>query len=178
MSDSRSSGPPPPRFSLRARLTGLAVLFLAGLALGIYLEYGIVMSQLDPRCPHVWRRVPALSGRGDPGQGIVPPHVVEHPLDYNWGELLIGMHGDAVLEVFVQPDGTVGQARLVRSSGYCPLDASALAGVVRWRYQPATRQGIPFGTWWLTSVAFRMNPPMPPAPPPPGQQTLNAPLHR
>ncbi|MEI9992151.1 MAG: energy transducer TonB [Rhizomicrobium sp.] len=166
----------PPRFSLRARLIGAAALMLSGIAIGVYLEYGIVMGQLAAPCPPVWPRVPPVLG--DARQGIVAPHVVDHPLDYSWGEQLVGMHGDVLVEVFVEPDGGVGAARLIHSSGYCPLDASALAGIARWRYSPAARHGVPFGAWWITNVAFRLGAPRASPPASAGQQTMNSPLHR
>ena len=157
MSDtSPSDRPPPPRFSLRARLVGAAALFLFGLTLGIYLEYDLVVGQLAVRCPPISPRIAALAAADYAKQAMVAPHVLDHPIEYSWGEQLVGMQGNVTLEIFVQPDGSVGEARLLHSSGFCPLDATALASVARWHYHPAARGGVPFGSWWMTAVAFRM----------------------
>ncbi|HXC57254.1 MAG TPA: energy transducer TonB [Rhizomicrobium sp.] len=142
-------------FWSRVRIAG--VLLLVGAAAGVELEYAVV-DRLFHTCPPV---LPRPVGRFD-WTGKTPPHVVDHPMDYPWAGLFADLQSTVQLAVRVEPDGHVSQVRLMRSSGFCPLDAAALDGVWSWHYQPATRDGVPFATWWFTSVMFRLKGDSPP----------------
>ncbi|MEO8019265.1 MAG: TonB family protein [Pseudomonadota bacterium] len=69
-----------------------------------------------------------------------------------------GKTGSADVEVYVLPTGRVGDARIVRSSGFESLDQSTLAEAKRkWRLLPATRDGVPIAQWHRLRVVFKLN---------------------
>lgn len=51
--------------------------------------------------------------------------------------------GQVVHSVLIGVDGLPVSARLVKSSGYDRLDQAALNAVMRWRYTPGKRHGVP-----------------------------------
>jgi periplasmic protein TonB len=69
-----------------------------------------------------------------------------------------GNQGTIDLEVYVQPNGRVADARVVRSTGFEELDRAALAEAKRnWRLLPAKRDGVPIAQWHRLRVTFKLN---------------------
>lgn len=68
----------------------------------------------------------------------------------------LGEQGEVLLDVYILPDGAVGEIKLKASSGYARLDAAASEAVRRWRYVPASRGGEPIAYWYVQPVAFRL----------------------
>ncbi len=69
----------------------------------------------------------------------------------------LGKEGVVVLEVLVATDGHAAEVRVVRSSGYAPLDESALTTVrERWRFVPARRGGEPIESRVTVPIRFRL----------------------
>lgn len=64
--------------------------------------------------------------------------------------------GTVRLRARVTAGGTVEGVALERSSGHAVLDNSALDGVQRWRFIPATRGGVPVACEVSIPVAFRL----------------------
>lgn len=64
--------------------------------------------------------------------------------------------GTVVLEVFIQADGSVGELRVKRSSGFTRLDEAALAAVRRWKYLPARRGSEALALWHSQSLVFSL----------------------
>ena len=60
--------------------------------------------------------------------------------------------GRVQLDVYILPDGTVGQIKLHTSSGYSRLDNSALDAVRRWHYIPAKRGDVPIPYWYVQPI--------------------------
>ncbi len=58
--------------------------------------------------------------------------------------------------IAVAEDGRVTSATVAQSSGYTALDEAALAAVRRWRFRPATRDGVPISGTVRTAVHFRL----------------------
>ena len=51
----------------------------------------------------------------------------------------------------------MGEARIVRSTGFERLDRSALEEARRsWRLIPATRDGVPIAQWYKVRVTFKL----------------------
>jgi protein TonB len=77
---------------------------------------------------------------------------------YPPSEIRAGHTGTADIEVYVLPNGRVGDARIVKTTGYDALDRSALEEAKRkWRLVPATRDGVPFAQWHRLRVVFKLN---------------------
>ena len=72
-----------------------------------------------------------------------PRHPLTQP-PYPPGSIRDNEQGNADVEVYVLPNGRVGEARIVRSTGFERLDRAALEEARRyWRFTPATRDGTP-----------------------------------
>jgi len=101
------------------------------------------------------------------GSAVVQPLIVgvqvdsRHPLSqppYPPAEIRAGNTGTADIEIYVLPNGRVGDARIVKSTGFPALDQSALDEAKRkWRLTPATRDGVPFAQWHRLRVTFKLN---------------------
>lgn len=69
----------------------------------------------------------------------------------------LGKEGVVVLEVLVAPDGHAADVRVLRSSGFAPLDESAMTTVRdRWRFIPARRGGEAVETRVTVPIRFRL----------------------
>lgn len=66
------------------------------------------------------------------------PKPVYPPLSKRMGE-----QGQVVCSVLIGTDGLPVSARLVKSSGFDRLDEATLHAVMRWRYTPGKRNGVP-----------------------------------
>ncbi len=66
------------------------------------------------------------------------PRPVYPPLSKRMGE-----QGQVVYSVLIGTDGLPVSARLVKSSGFDRLDDASLSAVMRWRYTPGKRNGVP-----------------------------------
>lgn len=55
----------------------------------------------------------------------------------------LGEQGQVVHSVLIGADGLPVSAHLIRSSGYDRLDQAAYTAVMRWRYVPGKRNGVP-----------------------------------
>lgn len=64
-----------------------------------------------------------------------------------------GIEGQTVVEALVNTDGTVGEARVLKSSGNQSLDASAIEAAMRARFTPAKQRDKPVRVW--VSIPFR-----------------------
>lgn len=64
--------------------------------------------------------------------------------------------GTVRLRATITAAGEVESVTLERSSGHAVLDRSALDGVQRWRFIPATRAGVPVACEVSIPVAFRL----------------------
>jgi protein TonB len=83
-----------------------------------------------------------------------------HPLSqprYPAWDTSEGNQGNVDVELYVLPNGRVGDARIVRSSGFERLDQSTIDEAKRnWRLLPATRDGVPFAQWYKVRVTFKL----------------------
>lgn len=88
--------------------------------------------------------------RGDPRHPLTQP---PYPASY----IRQGIEGNVDVEILVQPNGRIGDARIVRSSGYDLFDRAALDEARRsWRMLPATRNGEPYAQWYRLRVVFKL----------------------
>jgi protein TonB len=66
----------------------------------------------------------------------------------------LGEQGRVVLRVRIETDGTASQAEIQRSSGFERLDQTALKTVLRWRFVPGKRNGVPEAMWFNIPIHF------------------------
>lgn len=65
-----------------------------------------------------------------------------------------GWQGIVEYEVKVLSSGAVGELVLKTSSGYKNLDDAARRAIAKWRFNPATRSGVPVESWVVVPVSF------------------------
>ena len=105
-------------------------------------------------------------GEGESGSGEVVPAIVNvradprHPFSqppYPPTDRREGNQGSVDVEIYVLANGRVGDARIVKSSGFERLDQVTLEEARRsWRMLPATRDGEPFAQWHRLRVVFKL----------------------
>jgi protein TonB len=107
---------------------------------------------------------------GDPhagaGTALPQPQILgaridgRHPLSqppYPPSRIRFNDEGAVDLEIYVMPDGRVGDARILKSSGFEDFDRSALQEARRnWHMLPATRDGQPVAQWYALRVVFKL----------------------
>jgi len=111
-------------------------------------------------------QVEAVETRPQPlPEATLQPVVVAPQVDLKRGfteptyppqDVRLGNEGTVTLSVYVLPDGTVGDVRLLITSGFPRLDASALAEARHWRFRPGTENGTPVAMWKPLPVTFRL----------------------
>ena len=66
----------------------------------------------------------------------------------------MGEQGKVVLRVLIDAQGVPQQVELKQSSGYERLDQQALETVLRWRFVPGKRNGVPEAMWNVVPIQF------------------------
>lgn len=104
---------------------------------------------------------PVISDEDRLGSTITPPrsdavHLNNPQPTYPRVSRQMREQGTVWLEVLIRPDGTVGDARLKKSSGYKRLDETALNAVKHWRYVPAKRGGQAIEYWYEQPIEFKL----------------------
>jgi protein TonB len=69
----------------------------------------------------------------------------------------LGEQGRVELDVYILADGSVGEIKLKRSSGYSRLDQAAADAVRQWRYQPARRGSEAIAFWYVQPLTFSID---------------------
>jgi periplasmic protein TonB len=69
----------------------------------------------------------------------------------------MGEQGRVQLDVYILADGSVGEIKLKRSSGFPRLDQAALEAVRHWRYQPARRGNEAIAFWYVQPLIFSLD---------------------
>ena len=64
--------------------------------------------------------------------------------------------GTVRLNVLIGPDGLAQKAEIRQSSGFERLDKAALETVMKWRYLPGKRDGVPEAMWFVIPLVFAL----------------------
>ena len=93
-----------------------------------------------------------------PGNGVQTPRLIrEVKPQYTAQAMRAKIQGEVLLECVVQPDGTVGNIRVVRSlDSAFGLDQEAIKAARQWRFAPGTRQGQPVPVLVTIAIAFTL----------------------
>lgn len=70
--------------------------------------------------------------------------------------LRLAIEGIVRVRVLVGENGRPQEVTLHQSSGEAALDESAMKAVMRWRFEPATRNGTPVRAWAVVPVEFKL----------------------
>ena len=66
----------------------------------------------------------------------------------------LGEQGKVTVRAFIEVNGTASKAEIRTSSGYERLDQTALQTVLKWRYIPGKRAGVPEAMWFNIPINF------------------------
>ena len=64
--------------------------------------------------------------------------------------------GTSTIRVLIGADGLPQQAEIGKSSGFDRLDRAALATVLRWRFVPGKRNGVPEAMWFSVPIVWKL----------------------
>ena len=64
--------------------------------------------------------------------------------------------GTSTIRVLIGADGLPQRAEIGKSSGFDRLDRAALATVMRWRYVPGKRNGMPEAMWFSVPIVWKL----------------------
>lgn len=97
----------------------------------------------------------------EPAAPVIPPrsdaaHLSNPAPVYPAVSRRLREQGRVLFDVYILPDGTVGEIKLKRSSGFARLDDAALEAVRQWRYVPAKRGDQPIPFWYVQPIDFTM----------------------
>ncbi|MBC7501242.1 MAG: energy transducer TonB [Herminiimonas sp.] len=68
----------------------------------------------------------------------------------------MGDEGKVMLRVFVTPEGTAGEVRVLTSSGSPMFDDAAMAAVRQWRFVPARQGDNAVAAWVQVPIVFKL----------------------
>jgi len=94
------------------------------------------------------------------GPGVTPPKAANSHAatadDFPLLSKILNEQGETVLEFIIKEDGSVGSAKVYKSSGSLRLDDAAVSmAVQRWRYAPAlSADGKPLACRWRAEVKW------------------------
>ena len=93
-----------------------------------------------------------------PGNGVLTPRLLhEVKPQYTAQAMRAKIQGEVLLECVIQPDGTVGAIRVLRSlDSAFGLDQEAIKAARQWRFAPGTRQGQPVPVLVTIQIAFTL----------------------
>jgi protein TonB len=101
---------------------------------------------IAPKAPAVAKTAPGVDPRRPPTKP-----------DYPASSRRAGEEGTVVLDLYILPNGRVGEARVQKSSGFPRLDDAAVREAKRsWRFKPGTEDGKPVAMWHATKVTFNL----------------------
>ena len=66
----------------------------------------------------------------------------------------LGEQGRTIVRVQIGADGSAQRAEIRSSSGFARLDQAALQTVMKWRYVPGKRGGVPEAMWFNVPINF------------------------
>lgn len=66
----------------------------------------------------------------------------------------LGEQGRVMVRVHISADGIATRAEVQKSSGFPRLDDTAVQTVLRWRYVPGKRAGVPEAMWYSVPINF------------------------
>jgi protein TonB len=110
-----------------------------------------VQQPVEPRPAESAAPAPVVPPRADAGQ-LSNPAPAYPSLSRRLRE-----EGTVLLEILIKANGTVGEIKLKRTSGFKRLDDAAMKAVAHWRFQPATQAGKAIDFWYEQPIEFDLH---------------------
>jgi len=92
-----------------------------------------------------------VAPRNDPRRPATIPESAYPPQSKRLNE-----EGDAIVTLLIREDGTVGEVKLEKSTGFARLDEATVEQVKKWRFLPGTRDGKPASMWISRKVTWKL----------------------
>lgn len=96
-------------------------------------------------------RVLSSAGMDYPGEAF---QLTVRRQDLTSGLALVGAEGIVALRALVLANGTVRDVEIVSSSGEAVLDRTAAEALLRWRFAPAARDGVPIDAYVTLRIRY------------------------
>jgi protein TonB len=77
--------------------------------------------------------------------------------DYPKASLMNEEQGTTSMSFLVNPDGSVADSKLEKSSGFKNLDKAALKGLAACKFKPGSKDGAPAQTWTRVDYAWKLD---------------------
>lgn len=110
-----------------------------------------VQQPVEPRPAEPAQPAPVVPPRADAGQ-LSNPAPAYPSLSRRLRE-----EGTVLLEILIKANGSVGEIKLKRTSGFKRLDDAAMRAVAHWRFQPATQAGKAIDFWYEQPIEFDLH---------------------
>jgi protein TonB len=78
-------------------------------------------------------------------------------VDYPKASLMNEEQGTTSMSFLVNPDGSVADSKLEKSSGFKNLDKAALKGLAACKFKPGSKDGAPAQTWTRVDYAWKLD---------------------
>ena len=77
--------------------------------------------------------------------------------EYPKASLMNEEQGTVSMSFLVNPDGTVAESKLEKSSGFKNLDKAAMKSISACKFKPGTKDGAPAQTWTKVDYAWKLD---------------------
>jgi protein TonB len=78
-------------------------------------------------------------------------------VDYPKASLMNEEQGTTSMSFLVNPDGSVADSKVEKSSGFKGLDKAAIKGLSACKFKPGTKDGAPAQTWTKVDYAWKLD---------------------
>ena len=78
-------------------------------------------------------------------------------VDYPKASLMNEEQGTVSMSFLVNPDGSVADSKLEKTSGFKNLDKAALKAIAACKFKPGTKDGAPAQTWTKVDYAWKLD---------------------
>jgi protein TonB len=78
-------------------------------------------------------------------------------VEYPKASLMNEEQGVTSLSFLINPDGSVADSKVEKSSGFKGLDKAALKGLAACKFKPGTKDGAPAQTWTKVDYAWKLD---------------------
>jgi protein TonB len=77
--------------------------------------------------------------------------------EYPKASLMNEEQGTVTMSFLVNPDGSVAESKLDKTSGFKNLDKAALKSISACKFKPGTKDGAPAQTWAKVDYAWKLD---------------------
>lgn len=110
-----------------------------------------INSRSAPKIQHT-QNSPAM-----PPAVIYPPSVIcKIEPGYPFPSIMQNQQGTALLKAYIRENGSIGEVRIIQSSGFIDLDRAAADAMAGWKFMPAVKSGENIAAWIQVPFVFKI----------------------